>query len=65
FSGFCGLPGKDCPLEVFGMSTPAYLERKAVKTAWYNREYGGAGWWSWNAAADPKGKNIPPFPAKS
>ncbi|MGG4660505.1 DUF1173 family protein [Pseudomonas vlassakiae] len=57
--------GKDCPLEVFGMSTHAYLERKAVKTAWYNREYGGAGWWSWNAAADPMGKNIPPFPAKA
>ena len=57
--------GKDYPLEVFGMSTPAYLERKAVKTAWYNREYGGEGWWSWNAATDPKGKNIPPFPAKS
>jgi hypothetical protein len=56
--------GKDFPLEVFGMSTPVYLERKAVKTAWYNREYGGEGWWSWNAAADPKGKNIPPFPAK-
>ncbi len=57
--------GKDYPLEVFGMNTPAYLERKAVKTAWYNREYGGEGWWSWDAAADPKGKNIPPFPARA
>ena len=57
--------GKDFPLEVFGMSTPAYLERKDIKTAWYNREYGGEGWWSWNAAVDPKGKNIPPFPPKS
>ncbi|HCH7473829.1 TPA: DUF1173 family protein [Pseudomonas aeruginosa] len=57
--------GKDYPLEVFGMNTPAYLERKAVKTAWYNREYGGEGWWSWDAAADPKGKNIPPFPPRA
>ncbi|EMB2823908.1 TPA: DUF1173 family protein [Pseudomonas aeruginosa] len=57
--------GKDYPLEVFGMNTPSYLERKAVKTAWYNREYGGEGWWSWDAAADPKGKNIPPFPPRA
>ncbi|WP_137887577.1 DUF1173 family protein [Pseudomonas sp. 2FE] len=57
--------GKDFPLEVFGMNTPVYLERKAVKTAWYNREYGGDGWWSWNAASDPQGKNVPPFPEKT
>lgn len=56
--------GQDYPLEIFGMSTPSYLERKAVKTAWYNREYGSEGWWSWNAAADPKGNHIPEFPQK-
>ena len=56
--------GEDIPLEVFGMSTPAYRQRKAIKIAWFNREFGAGGWWSWDAAADPKGKSIPAFPAK-
>ncbi|GAB3375664.1 DUF1173 family protein [Azotobacter armeniacus] len=54
--------GSDFPLEVFGMATPEYLERKTRKVAWYNRQYGADGWWSWDAAADPKGLRIPDFP---
>lgn len=34
------------PLEVFGMNTPEYLQRKAEKIQRYERERGGY-WWSW------------------
>lgn len=50
------------PLEVFGMATPEYLERKARKTEWYNQRFGDSGWWSWDAAADPSRTCVPEFP---
>lgn len=52
------------PLEVFGMNTPAYQARRDEKICWYNREYGAAGWWYWDAYNDPKGQAVPPFPTR-
>lgn len=52
----------DFPLEVFGMSTFEYLQSKATKTVQYDAKYTPTGWWSWDAAADPQGQQIPPFP---
>jgi hypothetical protein len=54
---------KETPLEVFGRSDEAYIARKAEKTAYYQAEYGDGYWWCWNAADDPEGRNIPPFPS--
>lgn len=51
------------PMEVYGLTTPKYLARKAVKTNHYATEYGPNGWWEWNAANDPNGLAIPAFPA--
>lgn len=56
---------KDCeqpsmPLEVWGMSTSRYLDRKQEKAAYYDQTYGPGNWWSWNGAA---GDPIPDFPA--
>ena len=53
---------KDTPLEIFGRSDEAYIVRQAEKTAYYEKEYGTGHWWCWNAANDPEGRNIPPFP---
>ncbi|KIZ33425.1 MULTISPECIES: DUF1173 family protein [Pseudomonadota] len=50
------------PMEVFGMGTPEYLQRKADKVNHYNSEYGPTAWWSWNAYRDPRGLQIPDFP---
>lgn len=52
------------PMEVFGMKTKEYLERKQHKIAHYNAEYGQGRWWQWNAADDQKGEAIPAFPAR-
>jgi predicted nuclease of restriction endonuclease-like RecB superfamily len=38
------LGGEMVPLEVFGMNTPDYLARKAVKLAHYHEEYGEGNW---------------------
>jgi len=38
------------PMEVFGMNTPDYLQRKQEKTAHYDKEYGQGRWWCWKAA---------------
>ena len=46
-------------LEVFGMSTQAYIERKAQKMAIYKKE--GTPVWSWDAERQPM--QIPPLPA--
>ena len=53
---------QEYPMEVYGRADPKYLARKQVKTDHYTNEYGSSGWWWWDAAADPKGQNIPPFP---
>ena len=50
------------PLEVWGMTTPDYEERKAAKSAYYDATYGKDGWWSWNAAV---GDPVPGFPNNS
>lgn len=52
------------PLEVFGMNTPDYLERKAVKLAHYREEFGEGNWWSWDAYKADALANIPAFPVK-
>ncbi|WP_249279180.1 DUF1173 family protein [Bordetella genomosp. 5] len=47
------------PMEVWGLSDPEYLARKATKIAHYDETYGEGGWWQWDADA---GDSIPPFP---
>lgn len=54
--------GTDTPMEVFGRTDEAYEARKAIKMVYYQEVFGIDGWWWWNAAADPDGENIPPFP---
>lgn len=49
---------RDYPMEVFGMSTPEYLTRKAVKVEHYNTNY-PSGWWQWDAYATT---TVPPLP---
>jgi hypothetical protein len=57
------VPGREIvPLEVFGMNTPDYLERKAVKLEHYREEYGEGNWWSWDAHKADALSNIPAFP---
>lgn len=51
------------PLEVFGMNTPEYLARKAIKQAHYEKEYGEERWWSWDATGKDAESSIPDFPA--
>lgn len=53
------------PLEVFGMNSPEYLARKAVKLAHYREEYGNGNWWSWDALIPDSILNIPDFPEKA
>jgi hypothetical protein len=51
------------PMEVFGMNTPDYLQRKAAKIIHYQTEYSKrSGWWQWDAAEDPDARNIPQLP---
>lgn len=52
------------PMEVFGMNTDEYSARRAVKTQWYNKEYGAEGWWSWDATLKDAEDHILPFPAQ-
>ena len=54
--------GTDTPLEVFGRSDEAYSARKAIKAEYYRTHFGVKGWWYWDAAADPAGCTIAPFP---
>ncbi|WP_369414039.1 DUF1173 family protein [Candidatus Pantoea gossypiicola] len=51
--------GDALPMEVFGMNSPEYLQRRQVKTAHYEAEYGPGRWWYWDAAAKP---DMPAFP---
>lgn len=53
---------REFPMEVYGRTDEKYLARKAVKTHHYAKEYGPNGWWQWDAASDPQGQAIPPFP---
>ena len=48
------------PMEVFGMNTPEYLQRKQEKSAHYDVEYGQGRWWYWEAAGKME---MPPFPS--
>ncbi|TDV42459.1 uncharacterized protein DUF1173 [Pseudomonas helmanticensis] len=51
------------PMEVFGMSTPDYQQRKAAKINHYQTEYAQRlGWWHWDAAADCDVTSLPPLP---
>jgi len=67
FPDFCLLDtrAKDpFPMEVFGMTSPAYLARKALKTDYYNRNFGPYGWWFWDATVAGPDDELPPFPAR-
>lgn len=55
--------GANTPLEVFGCSDESYLARKAAKDHYYREHFGIDGWWCWNAAIDPEGVTMMPFPA--
>ncbi|QHM73989.1 DUF1173 family protein [Mixta intestinalis] len=60
------VPGREAvPLEVFGMETDEYLNRKEIKLAHYRKEYGEGNWWCWNACQPNAADNIPPFPEKT
>lgn len=51
------------PMEVFGMNTPEYLERKAEKFKHYEAKYAERlGWWHWNAYGNSEIESIPVFP---
>ena len=53
---------KEVPLEVFGRDDADYLKRQEEKAAYYNAQYGRAGWWSWDALASSSPSDVPPFP---
>lgn len=52
--------GGDYPLEVFGMNTVTYLERKLQKTAIYGdaTKY-PLGWWYWDVLTQPMIPTLP------
>ncbi|WP_262390946.1 DUF1173 domain-containing protein [Pantoea alfalfae] len=54
FSGVDALP-----MEMFGMSSLEYLQRRQVKTSHYEAECGPGRWWYWDVAAK---SDIPAFP---
>ncbi|MEN4691289.1 DUF1173 family protein [Pantoea agglomerans] len=57
------VPGVDAlPMEVFGMNTPEYLQRKQKKSVHYDVEYGQGRWWYWEATVRSE---IPAFPSCS
>ncbi|KII64366.1 Mitochondrial cardiolipin hydrolase [Thelohanellus kitauei] len=57
------VPGVDAlPMEVFGMNTPEYLQRKQEKSVHYDAEYGQGRWWYWEATVRSE---IPAFPSCS
>ena len=56
--------GKDTPLEIVGRTDESYAVRKALKFSRYSKTLGVGGWWIWNAAFDPEGASICPFPGK-
>lgn len=59
------IPGTEAlPMEVFGMNTQDYLQRKQAKITLYDREYGAGRWWQWDALADLEGNDIPAFPPR-
>nr|WP_325167714.1 DUF1173 family protein [Escherichia coli]UGK56337.1 hypothetical protein [Escherichia coli] len=45
-----------------GCRHPAYLARKELKKAYYNREYGAYGWWHWDATEKTEYRELPHFP---
>jgi hypothetical protein len=55
-------PNGEIPLEVFGRNDAAYLQRKAEKWLHYDKRYGTAGWWRWDATLPCAATNIPAFP---
>ncbi|HXE38557.1 MAG TPA: DUF1173 family protein [Azonexus sp.] len=54
--------GDDIPLEVFGRTDEAYEARKALKMAYYQKEFGTDRWWYWDATQDPGAETLKPFP---
>lgn len=50
---------KEVPLEVLGRDDAEYLKRKEDKAAYYNAQYGRAGWWSWDAPASSSPSDVP------
>lgn len=51
--------GAPVPMEVWGMATSEYQDRKQEKILHYDTTYGPGNWWSWNGAA---GDELPAFP---
>ncbi|WP_336389644.1 DUF1173 family protein [Pantoea ananatis] len=49
------------PMEVFGINTPEYQQRRQEKIAHYDLKYGAESWWHWNAYTT---NEIPAFPLK-
>ncbi|WP_242455724.1 DUF1173 family protein [Pantoea agglomerans] len=52
------------PMEVFGMNTPDYLQRKREKIAHYDKEFGTGRWWKWDVTDPAQKDDIPDFPVK-
>jgi len=55
----------EAPMEVFGRSDGAYVNRRQEKVEYFNRDFGQDAWWCWNAAEDREGHAIPDFPEKA
>ncbi|MFE8071993.1 DUF1173 family protein [Marinobacteraceae bacterium S3BR75-40.1] len=51
------------PMEVFGMDTPEYLARKAVKLSYFKTNFGDS-WWEWDKTVHAKLSEADSFPAK-
>jgi hypothetical protein len=51
---------REYPMEVYGMATADYLERKAEKEAYYQRVYGTSGHWLWDATKETQWPELPP-----
>ncbi|MFG0272416.1 DUF1173 family protein [Pseudomonas sp. zjy_14] len=54
---------REFPMEVFGMDSSEYIERKHEKVEHYNSVYGAKGWWMWDVTIDRNGVETAPLPA--
>lgn len=51
--------GAPLPMEVWGMASSEYQDRKREKIAHYDTNYGVGNWWSWNGAAGDPMTELP------
>lgn len=54
--------GAPLPMEVFGLTDPAYQQRMREKETFYDQQPDPPGWWRWDAFA---GHPIAPFPERA